>query len=216
MWNSLADSMNDAAMAATGETGESGLRSSAMEAVRNLLELAAISARDEVLEIGCGVGRIGKEIAPLCRSWAGADISANMLRHASARLKNLENTRFIHLTSVSLSDLEENSFDVGLFMRRTCWPIWTKWTAGGTCKKLSVFCGLGVASLLTTSTWNRMQAGPCSQTTPFDIVTSNALPTCRGFLLLPNSVRMRNGQDLSIREHTTDHRWLLSATATKP
>jgi len=112
VWNSLADSMNDAAMAATGETSESRLRSSAMETVRNLLELAAISARDEVLEIGCGVGRIGKEIAPLCRSWAGADISANMLGHASARLKNLENTRLIHLTSVGLNDLEENSFDV--------------------------------------------------------------------------------------------------------
>jgi ubiquinone/menaquinone biosynthesis C-methylase UbiE len=112
VWNSLAGSMNDAAMAATGATSEDGLQSSAMESVRNLLELACISAGDDVLEIGCGVGRIAKEIAPLCRSWAGADISANMLAHASARLKNLENTRLIHLKSIGLNDLEENSFDV--------------------------------------------------------------------------------------------------------
>jgi ubiquinone/menaquinone biosynthesis C-methylase UbiE len=112
VWDSLANSMNDAAMAAAGNPAESRLQSSAMETVRNLRELAAITAQDEILEIGCGVGRIAKEIAPLCRSWAGADISANMLAHASARLKHLENTRLLHLKSVGLDDVQENSFDV--------------------------------------------------------------------------------------------------------
>jgi ubiquinone/menaquinone biosynthesis C-methylase UbiE len=112
VWDSLAASMHEAAMAATGATNEVGLQGSATETVRNLLELAGISSHEEVLEIGCGVGRIAKEVAPLCRSWAGADISANMLAHASERLKNLQNTRLIHLKSVGLNDVRENSFDV--------------------------------------------------------------------------------------------------------
>jgi ubiquinone/menaquinone biosynthesis C-methylase UbiE len=112
VWDSLANSMNDAAMAAAGSNAESCLQSSAIETVRNLMELAAITTQDEVLEIGCGVGRIAKEIAPLCRSWAGADISANMLVHAAARLKGLENTRLLHLKTVGLSDVPEKSFDV--------------------------------------------------------------------------------------------------------
>ncbi len=112
VWDSLAASMNEAAMAATGSTNETGLRDSATETVQNLLELAGISSTQEVLEIGCGVGRIAKHIEPRCRSWAGADISANMLAHASERLKNFQNARLIHLKSVGLTDVGENSFDV--------------------------------------------------------------------------------------------------------
>jgi SAM-dependent methyltransferase len=112
VWDSLAGSMNDAAVAAAGETSESRLRSSAAESVGNLLELASISARDEILEIGCGVGRIAREIAPRCRSWTGADISANMLAYASARLEGLANTRLVHLKSVGLDHFAESSFDV--------------------------------------------------------------------------------------------------------
>jgi len=112
VWDSLAGSMNDAAMAAAGEASENKLRSSATESVRNLLELASIHARDEVLEIGCGVGRIAQEIAPHCKSWTGADISANMLAHASSRLQGLKNTRLVHLKSAGLNDFAGNSFDV--------------------------------------------------------------------------------------------------------
>jgi SAM-dependent methyltransferase len=112
VWDSLAGSMNDAAAAAAGEASESRLRSSAAESVDNLLELASITARDEVLEIGCGVGRIAREIAPHCRSWTGADISANMLAHASTRLQGLKNTQLVHLKGVSLDLFAENSFDV--------------------------------------------------------------------------------------------------------
>lgn len=112
VWDSLAGSMNDAAVAAAGETSENRLRSSAAESVGNLLELASISAGDEILEIGCGVGRIAREIAPHCRSWTGADISANMLAHASARLEGLGNTRLVHLKSVGLDHFAEDSFDV--------------------------------------------------------------------------------------------------------
>jgi ubiquinone/menaquinone biosynthesis C-methylase UbiE len=112
VWDSLASSMNDAGAAAAGEANESRLRSSAAETVANLLDLASISAQDEVLEIGCGVGRIGREIAGHCKSWTGADISTNMLTHASARLQSLPNTRLLLLKSVGLEPFADNSVNV--------------------------------------------------------------------------------------------------------
>jgi ubiquinone/menaquinone biosynthesis C-methylase UbiE len=112
VWDSLAGSMNDAAVAAAGESGEVRLSKSAAESVTNLLDLAVLSENDDVLEIGCGVGRIGKEIAPRCRSWTGADISANMLAHAAERLQNQKNIRLVHLKSIGLAEFAADSFNV--------------------------------------------------------------------------------------------------------
>jgi ubiquinone/menaquinone biosynthesis C-methylase UbiE len=112
VWDSLASSMNDAAVAAAGESGEVRLSSSAADSVANLKESAAISENDDVLEIGCGVGRIGKEIASRCRSWTGADISANMLAHAAARLESQKNIRLVQLKDVGLDEFAADSFDV--------------------------------------------------------------------------------------------------------
>ena len=83
-----------------------------METVRNVLELARIGAEDEVLEIGCGVGRIGLDLARHCRHWTGVDISSNMLRFAADRLRGLENIRLVHLQRVGLAEFPDASFDV--------------------------------------------------------------------------------------------------------
>jgi ubiquinone/menaquinone biosynthesis C-methylase UbiE len=66
---------------------------------------------DKVLELGCGVARVGREIAPLCASWHGADISENMLKVAQARTAHLSNTEFHVLSCTRLSMFPENSFD---------------------------------------------------------------------------------------------------------
>src|SRR5713226_6010314 len=111
-WDALASSPGAARAAVSGKQDEDELRNSAAEPVRNLLELASIGAEDEVLEIGCGVGRIGRELAPRCRSWTGADISANMLACASDRLRGIGNVRLQQLLGRGLSELGDNSFDV--------------------------------------------------------------------------------------------------------
>jgi ubiquinone/menaquinone biosynthesis C-methylase UbiE len=46
-----------------------------------------------VLEIGCGIGRIMYHVAPHCRELHGVDISAEMVRQASANLEHLPNVR---------------------------------------------------------------------------------------------------------------------------
>jgi SAM-dependent methyltransferase len=111
-WDAVATSERAAAIGVSGRASEEELRESAREPVRNLTELAGISAEDRVLEIGCGIGRIGRELAPLCREWTGADMSAKMLGFAEGRLKGLGNVRLVLLNDVSLAPFEGAAFDV--------------------------------------------------------------------------------------------------------
>lgn len=57
------------------------------------------------------MGRIGLGLAPRCRFWTGADISANMLTRASERLRGVSNVRLVHLRSAGLGELPDNSFN---------------------------------------------------------------------------------------------------------
>jgi ubiquinone/menaquinone biosynthesis C-methylase UbiE len=112
VWDALAASRTEASFAAAGHAEEDELRRSAASAVCNFLELAAVGTGDEVLEIGCGVGRIGLELAPHCRAWTGVDVSANMLAHAAERLRGLKNVRLLPLHHLGLDQLASGSFDV--------------------------------------------------------------------------------------------------------
>jgi len=112
VWDSLAASSWEARWAASGEQREIGLRRSAERALHNILSLAKIGLRDDVLEIGCGVGRIALELAPRCGSWTGGDISGNMLVVAGERLAQLQNVRLVKLDHVGLAQFQPSSFDV--------------------------------------------------------------------------------------------------------
>jgi len=114
-WDSLTASREEAYSAAAGHKDEAEFRQSGAATVQNLLELAPVRPHDQVLEVGCGVARIGRELAPCCATWTGADISANMLTHAARRLEGLPNVRLVQLHDVELSELESGSFDVVYF-----------------------------------------------------------------------------------------------------
>jgi SAM-dependent methyltransferase len=111
-WNALARSERTARIAVSGKGWEWELRESAAEPIRNLMEFVSIDAQDDVLEIACGVGRIGMELAPRCRSWTGADISSNMLGYAAQRLQGVKNVRLHQLDGKGLTGLADSSFDV--------------------------------------------------------------------------------------------------------
>jgi len=111
-WDLLASSREEAYAAASGQRDEAGLRHSAGNAVRNLVDLVSVNQKDDVLEIGCGVGRIGRELAPFCSTWTGADTSSNMLGYASDRLGSIGNVRLVQLHAVGLPEFEASSFDV--------------------------------------------------------------------------------------------------------
>jgi ubiquinone/menaquinone biosynthesis C-methylase UbiE len=112
VWDALAATPDLAKVAASGYEDERSLHRSAQTPVNNLIELAGVRPEDDVLEFGCGVARIGLELAPRCRSWTGADISANMLAAAGQRLQGVTNVRLVKLRHVGLDELERNSFDL--------------------------------------------------------------------------------------------------------
>jgi SAM-dependent methyltransferase len=112
VWDALAATPELAKAAACGCQDESAVRRSAKTPVKNLIELAGVRPEDDVLEFGCGVARIGLELAPRCRSWTGADLSANMLATAAERLRGVNNVRLVKLQHVGLDQMESNSFDL--------------------------------------------------------------------------------------------------------
>jgi len=98
--------------AACGELDDEELQRSGMKTSQKLIELISIGSEDDVLEIGCGVGRVGRALAPLCRHWTGVDISPNMLGYAAARLRGVSNIGLIQLQTVGLEPFSDNSFNI--------------------------------------------------------------------------------------------------------
>ena len=70
-----------------------------------------IQSDDRVLELGCGAGRIGREIAPDCGRWIGVDISPNMIRVAGERLGHLDRVDLHVLERTRLDAIESHSLD---------------------------------------------------------------------------------------------------------
>jgi SAM-dependent methyltransferase len=63
---------------------------------RHLL-LPFISGNDTVLDVGCGIGRLLKWVAPRCRGAIGLDVSRGLLRIARRRLAGIPNVHFQRL-----------------------------------------------------------------------------------------------------------------------
>jgi len=63
---------------------------------RHLL-LPFLSRNDIVLEVGCGIGRLLKWVAPHCSQAIGVDVSGGLLRIARRHLAQLPNVRFARL-----------------------------------------------------------------------------------------------------------------------
>lgn len=111
-WQALSGSLADAKMFVASTVDEGEFARSG-EHTREVLErLVGIGPQDSVLEIGCGVGRVGEQLAPRCREWIGCDISSNMLSHAKQRLARFPNVRFVELSGEGLSEVADSSVDV--------------------------------------------------------------------------------------------------------
>lgn len=78
---------------------------------KQFIEIAGLSPTSRVLEIGCGMARVGREMAPKIGEWHGADISANMLEFARQRTSHLSNVFLHELSDVSLRSFDDQSFD---------------------------------------------------------------------------------------------------------
>ncbi len=110
-WNDKASTVQGALIAVDGSTNEEVARLTGAHSGRQVAIALDLQPGDRVLELGCGVGRIGREIAPRVAHWEGCDISANMLAVARERLAAFPNAGLTELHRSSLQPLPDASFD---------------------------------------------------------------------------------------------------------
>jgi ubiquinone/menaquinone biosynthesis C-methylase UbiE len=111
-WSYLSEDYQSAIKHVTGVASEDELKTSGKNDAKRIMKFVQPTQQDSVLEIGCGVARIGYEFANHCFAWTGCDISANMLRFAEIRLKKRANTTLVELTASDLQVFEDHSFDI--------------------------------------------------------------------------------------------------------
>ena len=68
----------------------------------------------DVLDLGCGIGRVAAALAPRCRSVLGLDVSAGMVAEARRRCADLPNLRFEQTDGQGLDALPAGAFDLVL------------------------------------------------------------------------------------------------------
>lgn len=117
-WNSVSGTMADAYASTIDSIGERDYQSRGWHGdtnsygAKHFIEKCRLTTESKVLEIGCGVARIGRELAPHVAEWHGADISTNMLAHARQRCAGLRNVYLHELSGMAgLRALPSLSFD---------------------------------------------------------------------------------------------------------
>jgi ubiquinone/menaquinone biosynthesis C-methylase UbiE len=112
VWDRQARDSEVAWLAVAGHTDEATLDLTAKGTIDVLRSTVGINPDDVILEIGCGIGRVGKPLSAQCLHWFGADISAGMLGHAATRLKGRPNTTLVELATVGLQEFPRDAFDL--------------------------------------------------------------------------------------------------------
>lgn len=128
VWNRQAREMDVAQLAVAGHTAEAELEATATTDLVFMQEALQITSLDLVLEIGCGIGRLGRPLSERCLHWFGADISGEMLKHAARRLRQRPNVTLVELANVGLEEFFDETMDVVyctvVFMHLLEWDRW--------------------------------------------------------------------------------------------
>lgn len=93
-----------------GSPDETTLQRTGGEMAQRLRWALALDQQHRVLELGCGVARIGRELAPHVGQWHGVDISGPILKIARQRTAHLPNVH-LHELQRSVLPFADNSFD---------------------------------------------------------------------------------------------------------
>lgn len=110
-WNRISKTKDLAMIGVAGTADSSEFFSAGKSTADTIAEALRLGSNDQVLEIGCGVARIGKFLAPRIRTWIGADISGEMLKIARGNLEGIANCELIELVKSDLSPFEDCSLD---------------------------------------------------------------------------------------------------------
>ena len=112
VWSALSNTEEQAKLHVIGVTDEVALRATGEQTLGFLQDSVGIRKDDVVLEIGCGIGRVGKLVAPLCRKWIGCDVASNMLSHAAERLRDLPSVELKEISGYDLRGVADAYVDV--------------------------------------------------------------------------------------------------------
>lgn len=112
VWDNLAQNEQQAIAHVIGDVDEAAIQEAGQQTVYWLDKTVGVRPDDVILEIGCGVGRVGAALAPRCREWIGGDVSSNMLDHARARLSAFSNVHFVELSGFDLRSIADASVDL--------------------------------------------------------------------------------------------------------
>lgn len=129
VWTSLSTNKEDAYMVVSGYTDEEKFHADAEDTLDILRATTGIKPDDVFLEIGCGVGRVGRVLSPFVREWIGCDVSPNMVKLAGRRLIGLPNVRLQEISGYDLKPIPDASVDVVyctvVFMHLEEWDRYT-------------------------------------------------------------------------------------------
>ena len=125
VWSALSKDETSAKVHVAGTEDEAELKGSGIGTTKFLLENVGMGRSDVVLEIGCGIGRVGRELAPQCRKWIGCDVSARMLNLAAERLREFPNVELVETSGYDLKPIADVSVDLvyctAVFMHLEQW-----------------------------------------------------------------------------------------------
>lgn len=112
-WNDKASTAEGARLAVDGSREESTLRMTGRFSAAQVQAALDLQPADHVFELGCGVGRIGRELAEGVAAWHGLDIAENMLGVARTRFDGVPQAAFSPLSGPRLPMLADASQDKG-------------------------------------------------------------------------------------------------------
>jgi SAM-dependent methyltransferase len=110
--NILGDTETRAKLHVIGSEREEDFAATGAETRDILARTVGIRPDDTFLEIGCGVGRVGQVLAPICRQWIGCDVSGKMIQHARRRLQAFPNVKLVEISGYDLQPIPDRTIDV--------------------------------------------------------------------------------------------------------
>lgn len=110
-WNHQAATPEGALAGVDGSASEEIVRRTGAWAARQVVAALGLDGSQQVLELGCGVGRIGRELLGQCAGWHGVDISESMLAVARERLPEDGRVRLSALDRTSLAMIDADAID---------------------------------------------------------------------------------------------------------
>jgi SAM-dependent methyltransferase len=112
VWNNLGNTETSAKLHVIGSEREEDFAATGAETRDVLVNTVGIRPDDTVLEIGCGVGRVGQVLAPICKQWIGCDVSGNMIQHTRRRLQAFPNVTLVEISGYDLKPIADQSVNV--------------------------------------------------------------------------------------------------------